>query len=162
MNLCEWTIQWGSAAEWAAAFGTVASLWFLAIGLRDERRQRRVDEEKAAEERRDAEKRDARRVSASVHTAQGIMLDIAIHNGGDGPILDVEPGLYQDGVKLNGQVVNWHEMMQIPAGTSLVANLDMEQAVPDSGAAVGLTFTDAAGVRWHRLHTNQPVRLIDT
>jgi hypothetical protein len=138
------------------ALGTAGSLWYLAVGQRDDRRRQRAD-------RLDAERRDARRVTVRVQFAERTHLRLAIHNGGDGPILDLEPSLRVAGVaEPVASISNWEELMNVPAGQTVVADMHMTRSVPDNGAAAAVAFTDSQfGFRWLRTHNLPPERLFD-
>jgi len=148
----------------AAAIGTITAVVVaLGIALHDGRR-------------RDAERRDAQAAQARLVHAGELqpeaqpsgdvshpLVAFPVHNDSDGTVLDLTGALYvsADGgplqrVQYDPQPRQLRRLAPHSTGKLIFSPIAMAHVRYD----VQVEFTDAAGLRWHRRGTAQPVRVL--
>ncbi|GIJ07286.1 hypothetical protein Van01_05000 [Micromonospora andamanensis] len=180
--LCNYSIDWGSVPDWLAGIGTVGTLAFFGIQLRNEKRRHRAEEQRRVDEARDREASQARLVAARAAwdygPSSGHAARITVRNDSPSPITDVQvqlmsrrdqppsadlwetaEGLPQPVIDAGGST----EFRLVPPHQPPAPRDGMDTAAYDAPRKLFVpcvVFTDAAGLRWARTESEQPRRLV--
>jgi arabinogalactan oligomer/maltooligosaccharide transport system substrate-binding protein len=149
-------VGWGDVPGWVSAFGSVFALGFAAVAVVVTRRTYRIESDR---DRVDAEARTVHQSFA--RKAQGALVSAwwgksrdgywgaFVRNTSELPIYQVhltvlDPDDHSDDAKI-------HYLVVPPSGDAVFWHVHNKQPPQRSAARrVKLSFTDAAGVRWHR------------
>lgn len=169
--LTDYLQGWGTVA--GALFAAAAFAVALALFLR-ERRRHRKDDERYARDDADRQMTQARTVVVDVgkpHTSGAFVqsFPFGVTNYSASPILDVEVWVDVAGDRAdpaNSGYIPWHPVVAPGERKALGVHVrrDAMRAEevgeqPWLFVEVSVTFTDAAGVRWHRKGREQPTQV---
>ena len=180
MNL-HW-IDFGSLPDWVEAVGTAGALIYIAVQSHQDRRKSREDRREALDERRDLEAAQARLVSVSIGWGFGAFGHEAVgrvYNHSSGPISDVatylkdlhtvatsdplpqdRPTTAAAALVLPGEYSGFTIYPPRRIAAPRDGNDSAAYQAPMRTFEVCVEFTDAKGLRWSRVGSEQPKRLI--
>ncbi len=180
--LCNYSIDWGSVPDWLAGIGTVGTLAFFGMQLRNDKRRHRTEEQRRVDEARDREASQARLVASRARwdygPSSGYAARITVRNDSPFPITDVQAQLVSRGDQ-PPSVALWEIAAGLPQPVIDPGGLSefrlvppYQPSAPEDGMDAAsydapkklfvpcIAFTDSVGLRWTRTESEQPRRLV--